>query len=132
MISNVSVSTHPGLKVEHRFHLDVPASSKLTQQSITINLPSDHYYLRIIPTFTPNALNRPHKYIVNLGMQKLNQTKDDAGQVIYDTRILPGVNKIEVDMIVGVARGVPKVSGSGQDVHEFERVTIFAHLMRAH
>jgi len=124
------VSTHPALKVERRFHIDVPPSPRLTQQSITINLPSDHYYLRIIPTFSQHALSRPHKYLVNLGPTRLTQGKDDAGQIVYDTRILPGVNKIEIEMIVGVARGVPKVAAVGQDIYEFERVTIFAHLMR--
>lgn len=110
--------------------MNIPPSPRLTQQSITINLPSDHYYLRIIPTFAPSALSRPHKYIVNLGFQKIKESKDESGQIVYDTRILPGVNKIEVDMIVGVARGVPKVSATGEDLHEFERTTIFAHLMK--
>lgn len=42
---------------------------------------------------------------------------------------MPGVNRIEVEMIAGPARGAPK-TGPGQDV-ELEKMTVFVNLLRA-
>lgn len=42
---------------------------------------------------------------------------------------MPGVNRIEVEMIAGPPRGAPK-TGPGQDI-ELEKITVFVNLLRA-
>jgi hypothetical protein len=52
----------------------------------------------------------------------------DLRRPLYEVRLALGVNKIEVEMVCGPARGVQKVGG-GQDV-EFEKFIVFANLLR--
>lgn len=131
LLSNLSIATHPGLKIDNHFHLDIPPSSTLTQQSITINLPSTHYYLRIIPTLSPNAVERPSRLFVTAGHQRLNPIpqrpeESDFRRPVYEARIIPGVNRIEVEIVAGAPRGTPK-TGSGNDI-EVEKITVFANV----
>lgn len=134
LISNLSISTHPGLKITHHFHLDVAPSPTQSQQSITVNLPSTHYYLRIIPTIAHNLSHRQSKLFVTANLQRLNPIPQrpeeaDSRRPLYETRVSPGVNRIEVEMIAGPARGAPKL-GSGQEI-ELEKITVFANVLRA-
>ena len=133
LLSNLSIATHPGLKIDHHFHLDIPPSSTFTQQSVTINLPSTHYYLRIIPTLSPNVIQRPSKLFVTAGHQRLNPIpqrpeESDPRRPLYEARVIPGVNRIEVEIVAGAPRGTPKI-GSGNDI-ELEKVTVFANVQR--
>lgn len=52
----------------------------------------------------------------------------DPRNPLFEARLLPGVNKIEVELIAALPRGAPK-PGSGQDV-ELEKITVFANLLR--
>ena len=134
LISNLSISTHPGLKINHHFHLDIPPSSTQSQQSITISLPATHYYLRIVPTIAHNLNHRQSKLFVTANLQRLNPIPQrpeeaDPRRPLYETRVSPGVNRIEVEMIAGPPRGAPKL-GLGQEV-ELEKITVFANVLRA-
>lgn len=134
LISNLSISTHPGLKIDHHFHLDVPPSPTQSQQSITINLPSTHYYLRIVPTIAHNLSHSQSKLFVTANLQRLNPIpqrpeETDPRRPLYETRVSPGVNRVEVEMIAGPPRGAPKL-GAGQDV-ELEKITVFANVLKA-
>ena len=53
---------------------------------------------------------------------------NDPRRPLYDFRVMPGVNRIEVEVIAGPLRGAPKI-GTGQDV-ELERVTMFVNVFR--
>ena len=131
LVANLSISTHPGLNLDRHFHLDVPPSSITTQQSVTINLPSTHFFIRICPTLAPNLSQRPYKIFVTANAQRLNpipqKTEEaDSRRSLYETRILPGVNRVEIEVVAGQTRGAPKV-GSGPE-YELEKITVLAHL----
>ncbi|KAH0539102.1 hypothetical protein FGG08_004340 [Glutinoglossum americanum] len=133
LISNLKICTHPGLKLSSPFRLDLPPSQTSTQQSITINLPSTHYFLQVVPTIAPVVGNRQTKLIATHAGQRLNPVPQLPGQTdlrrpLYEVRLVVGVNKIEVEMVAGLARGAQKVGG-GQDA-EFEKFTVFANLMK--
>ncbi|KAH0559974.1 hypothetical protein GP486_003504 [Trichoglossum hirsutum] len=133
LISNLKLCTHPGLKLPSPFRLDIPPSQTSTQQSITINLPSTHYFLQVVPTIAPGVSNRQSRLIATHAGQRLNPVPQLPGQTdlrrpLYEVRLSVGVNKIEVEMVAGPARGAQKVGG-GQDV-DFEKFTVFANLMR--
>ena len=83
-----------------------------------------------MPTVSASLIHRPSKTIVSCGNNRLEPTRQtgeaDPRSPVYETRLVPGVNSIEVEIIAGPPRGAPKV-GSGQDI-EFERITVFVHL----
>ncbi|ESZ99018.1 hypothetical protein SBOR_0552 [Sclerotinia borealis F-4128] len=134
MITNLSIATHPRLNVSRHFHMDLPPSATLAQQSITINLPATHYYLQIKPTIAQALLERQYKIFVTSGVTRLHAIPlipnhgVDPRQPLFEARLLPGVNKIEVELIAALPKGAAKPAG-GPDV-EIEKVTVFANLMR--
>lgn len=77
-------------------------------------------------------MHRPSKTIVSCGNNRLVQVpqaeEPDPRRLIHETRIVPGVNSIEVEVIAGPPRGALKV-GSGQEI-EYEKFTVFVHLQR--
>ncbi|CAL8575273.1 hypothetical protein XPA_001208 [Xanthoria parietina] len=133
LIANLSISTHPGLKIDKHFHLDIPPSPTTTQQSITITLPSSHYFLQIVPTLTPSVIHRPFKTFVTVNNTRVPPTPQrpddsDVRKPLYESRVQPGMNRIDVEMVAGTPRGAPKV-GTGPEL-EIEKITIFAHMVR--
>ena len=133
MITNLSISTHPGLNISKHLRMNLPPSPTKTQQSVTINLPSSHYYLQIKPTIAPSLHERQYKLFVTSGTQRLHaipipgQGLDNLNP-LFEARILPGVNRIEVELIAALPKDAPKLA-NGQEV-ELEKFTIFANLMK--
>ncbi|KAL8947698.1 MAG: hypothetical protein Q9222_006052 [Ikaeria aurantiellina] len=133
LIANLSISTHPGLKIDTHFHLDLPPSPTTTQHSVTVTLPSTYYYLQLVPTLASSAMHRPYKVFVTVNNTRVianpqRPEDSDPRKPLYELRVLPGMNRIEVEMVAGMPRGVPKV-GSGPEL-EVENMTIFAHLVK--
>lgn len=133
LITNLNVATHPGLKIkDQHLSLDIPASPTHTQQSRTITVPYTHFFLRIMPTVSSSLVHRPSKTIVSCGNNRLEPTRQtgepDPRRPVFETRLVPGVNTIDVEVVAGPPRGAPKV-GSGQDI-EFEKITVFIHLQK--
>ncbi|KAI9835723.1 MAG: hypothetical protein M1819_001900 [Sarea resinae] len=133
LLPNLSVFTHPELKLARHFHLDIKPSETLTQQSITLSLPVSHYCLQMVPTLAPGLKNRQHKIFVTQGTTRMNPVIMPPGhpdkRQLYQLPLTPGiVNRIEVEVIACPARGGPKV-GPGPDL-EMEKVTIYVNLMK--
>ncbi|KAL8987907.1 MAG: hypothetical protein Q9177_002942 [Variospora cf. flavescens] len=133
LIANLSISTHPGLKINQHFHLDIPPSPTTTQQSITITLPSTSYYLQITPTLSAAVTHRPYKIFVTVNNSRIvpnpqRPEESDVRKPLYEHRVMPGMNRIEVEIVAGIPRGGPK-AGSGPEL-EMEKITIFTHLVK--
>lgn len=133
LIPNLTVSTHPGLKLDRHFRLDVPPSPISTQKSVTIQLPSTHNFLRLCLTLAPSLGHRPSKVFVTANMQRLSQIpqkpeETDPRIPLYETQILAGVTRIEIEVVAGPARGAAKV-GTGPDV-EVEKIIILVNLAK--
>ncbi|KAL8895621.1 MAG: hypothetical protein Q9207_008089 [Kuettlingeria erythrocarpa] len=134
LLTNLSISTHPGLKIDKHFHLDVPPSPKTTQQSITVTLPSTNYYLQLTPMLASHVMHRPYKVFVTVNNSRIVATpqrpeESDPRKSLYEHRVMPGMNRIEVETVAGIPRGAPKV-GTGSDL-EVEKITIFAYMVKA-
>ncbi|CZT46934.1 related to member of RSC complex [Rhynchosporium secalis] len=135
MITNLSLATHPGLNISKHFRMDLPPSANMAQQSITINLPSTHYYLQIKPSIAQNLLDRQHKLFVTSGTQRLHAMPLIPGHPVdhrhplFEARLLPGVNRIDIELIAALPKGSSKPP-NGQEV-ELEKITIFANLLKA-
>lgn len=135
MITNVNLATHPGLNITHHLRMDVAPSETMAQQSITLNLPSSHYYMQIKPTIAAHLMERQHKLFVTSGPHRLQAMPSIPGQRVddrhplFEARLLPGVNRIDIEMIAALPKGEPKPA-HGFDM-EMEKITIFAHVLRA-
>jgi hypothetical protein len=135
MITNLSISTHPGLNISKHLRMNLPPSPTMTQQSVTINLPPSYYYLQIKPTIAASLRERQYKLFVTSGTQRLHAMPLVPGNAVdnlhplFEARILPGVNRIEIELIAALPKGAPKLP-NGQDV-ELEKITIFANLMKS-
>lgn len=135
MITNLSLATHPGLNISRHFRMDLPPSATMAQQSITINLPSTHYYLQIKPTIAQSLLDRQHKLFVTSGTQRLHAMPLIPGHPVdhrhplFEARLLPGVNRIDIELIAALPKGAAKPA-SGQEI-ELEKITVFANLLKA-
>jgi len=53
----------------------------------------------------------------------------DPRNPLYEVRILPGVTRIEIEVVAGAARGAHKV-GTGPDV-EIEKIIVLANLAKS-
>lgn len=128
LMRNIQVATHPSLNLRHNLCLDIPPSSTLSQQNITITLPPSHHLLTVRPTLAASANERQMKLVALMGMQRLHPA-GDASTLAYDIQLHPGTTKVDFEAISGPARGVPKSGPPGSEV-DYERVTIFFNLLR--
>ena len=130
LLSNVSIDTHPGIKVDHKFHYDIPASPVYTQQSVTISLPQNQYYVRVSAKLSSSAKDRVAKKVCLAQNGTLRSAVNmDPESPTYDFRLSPGLNVIYVDVVAGPSRANAKPTNIGEAV-DFERVTIYAHLLK--
>ncbi|KAI9806914.1 MAG: hypothetical protein M1833_002572 [Piccolia ochrophora] len=132
LITNLRISSHPGLKVLRPYKLDIPASDKAAQQSFTISLPASHHYLQVLPTIADNVITRQYRIFVTVNTQRLSPLPQMPHQTnpkhpTYEARLVPGINRIEVEILAGPTRGDPK-AGAGQI--ELEKTTVFVNLMK--
>jgi hypothetical protein len=129
LLPNLAITTHPQLNIQKPFRIDVPASKQFTQQSLTMTIPSAHYYVSVIPNISQRLLiQRQYKLFVTVnGARLMGTTRDfmiegvaDRKQV-YDTALSPGVNRIEVEVVA--------VSGRTGAL-EVEKLMVFANLLK--
>ena len=78
-------------------------------------------------------MQRPSKIFVTQGMQRLiaipqRAEDNDPRRPLYEARVEPGINRIEVEMIAGVPRGAVK-AGAGQEI-ELEKITVFVNISK--
>ncbi|KAJ5728561.1 uncharacterized protein N7483_003069 [Penicillium malachiteum] len=128
LIRNVQIATHSSLSLKDGFYLNIPPSSKLSQQTIAIPLPSSHTLLTVKPTLILGSVQRQVKMIAHMGMQHLHPT-GEALTPAYDIQLHPGITRVDFEAIAGPARGAPKSGPPGSEV-DYERVTIFFNLLR--
>jgi len=132
LLPSVSLSTHPQLAIAKPFEVDVDASQKWTQNSITVILPRTHYYLQLAPTVSQQfASGRQYKLFVTINGSRVSPTMralqngdlSIAGErkQVYDFALSPGINRIETEIAAVPSRG------GGL---ELEKIIIFAHLTR--
>lgn len=128
LISNVRILTHASLSLQPDFCLDIPPSSLVSQQNITVHLPPSHSVLTVRPHLAASTSQRQVKIVALVGIQRLHSS-GDAATLSYDIHLHPGMTKVDLEAIAGPARGVPKSGPPGSDV-DYERVTLFFNLLR--
>ncbi|KAF2281207.1 Bromodomain-containing protein [Westerdykella ornata] len=146
LIPKITITTAPSLNLPKPFKTVVQANKYRTVQSVTLNLPPSHSHLQIVP-YLPVALDgRPYRtfYIVNgkqysetprmLAAPAVNGAPTSyeggkkKGEPLYDAKLLPGVNRIEIEVIAEKKGKVD--SKDPKDQVEIEKCLIFVNLMR--
>jgi hypothetical protein len=121
LLPNLVIATHPQLNLSKRFHINIPASSKFTQQSVAVALPAASYYVSVMPTVNQRLLAaRQYKLFVTANGMRL-MVREREGRMVYDTSLNPGVNRLEIEVVsVGGKAGALEV----------EKVMVFANLIK--
>lgn len=133
MITKVNLRSHPGLNLPRHFTMDLDAKDTLSQQSFTVNFPPTHYYLQIKPSISPSLMERQHKLFVTSGSTRLLAMPQVPGQPVdqtnplFEARLLPGVNRIEIELIAALPKAARTPT---RPEAELEKFTIFANLSR--
>lgn len=128
LIRNVQILTHPSLSLRQDLCLNIPPSSTVRQQAITISLSPSQRILTVKPTLAASTAERQTKIVAHMGTHRLHPS-GDASTLAYDIQLHPGTTKIDLEAIAGPPRGAPKSGPPGSDV-DYERVTIFFNLLR--
>jgi hypothetical protein len=124
----VTYMTHPNLPGDPKWKLHRYASSTKTQTSSYIFLPSDHFYLRLIPTLTNELKSRRNwKVCVSSNWQSVTASQHVPGA--YDFRLQPGENTIVVDAIAELREGEKKEYAPPQMQFDFERIQLVVVLV---
>ncbi|OQE66668.1 hypothetical protein PENNAL_c0181G03781 [Penicillium nalgiovense] len=128
LIRNVRILTHASLSLQSDFCLDIPPSSLISQQNITVHLPPSHNILTVMPRLAASTSQRQVKIVTLMGMQRLHSS-GDGSTLSYDVHLHPGMTRVDLEAIAGPARGVPKSGPPGSEI-DYERVTLFFNLLR--
>ncbi|OXV08817.1 hypothetical protein Egran_03421 [Elaphomyces granulatus] len=130
LISNISIFTHPRLKLRHGIHLDVPPSSTACQQGLIIPFHPSHHLLSLRPSVADSTVHRTVKLVVSRGTQTLCMSAPSQESVpgpTYDVQLGPGVTTLDFEVIAG-PRGASKCGPPGHGI-EYERVTLYLQLL---
>ncbi|OAA55226.1 bromodomain protein [Niveomyces insectorum RCEF 264] len=140
LFTNLALRTQPAINCGHsRFAIKMPPHPKLTQRSITLNIPHGQWRQHLLVTMTPSIQQqqRPFKMFVIANGATLGQSAPlpnvpatdpaEIGAKLYEVNLHPGVNVIQVQLIVGPGKDQKLPNGADA---ELERVTIFANMMK--
>jgi hypothetical protein len=128
----VTLSTLPGSNSKP-YSLPVYPHAFLATQNAAFTLPSAHSIVQILPTISRElSAGRTYKLFVSLNgvslLQQNTQLNTESGRRThtYDGRLVPGVNRIDVE-IAATKSDKPESVNKGLDV---ERLTAFVNLLR--
>jgi hypothetical protein len=121
LLSGVTFMTCPRMPNDPKWKVTRYASSTMTQTAAYIYLPSDHYYLRVIPHLTDELRSRKkYKMVICRNWETLFPQQDIPD--VYDFRIHPGENNIIVDIVAELKEGESKPYAPPQVHLDFERI----------
>lgn len=129
LLASVTYMTHPHIKDDPKWKITRYASPTKTQTSSYIYLPHDHFYLRVIPTLTPELRSRRnHKMVVTHNWTAVSPASSVPSNPCYEFRLSPGENVIAVDVIAELREGEKKEYAPPQLQLDFERIAFYVYL----
>jgi hypothetical protein len=132
ILPSLTFATHPALSLSKPMNLTIPAHSSNTQQSVTVTVPSTHYYFQITPHVPVGLTNRPYRLFVVVNGQRVSEyTKPGTERVkdrpLFEARLEKGmVNRIEVEVLAGKVNATK----GGKEEVELEKCTLYVHVLR--
>ena len=150
LIPKITIGTAPSLHLPKPFKLTIPANKTKAIQSVTVNLPPSHSHIHIVP-YLPVALDgrpyrtfytlngKPHSEILRAppmpginGAARAYEGPKKKGEPLYDAKLNPGINRIEIEVIAEKDRKGEPESKDPKDQVEIEKCIIFVNLMRVY
>jgi hypothetical protein len=132
ILPSLTFATHPALSLSKPMNLTIPAHPRNTQQSVTVTVPSTHYYFQITPHVPVGLTNRPYRLFVTVNGQRVSEyTKPGTERIkdrpLFEARLERGmVNRIEVEVLAGKANATK----GGKEEVELEKCTLYVHVLR--
>ncbi|CAK7207617.1 hypothetical protein SEUCBS139899_010427 [Sporothrix eucalyptigena] len=148
LLTNLTMRTHPALNFgDRRYEIQLPPHPKLTQRSVTLNIPAGQWRQQLYVSLNP-AIQKQQRsfkmFVINNGATlgptpsppapPPNATSPppsssdvDENAKLYEVNLHPGVNVIQVQLIVGLAKDQKLPNGAEA---ELEKITIFANMMK--
>ncbi|CAK7268709.1 hypothetical protein SEPCBS119000_003199 [Sporothrix epigloea] len=150
LVTNLAIKTHPALDAgERRYEIQLPSHPKLTQRSVTLNIPAGQWRQQLYVTLNPaiQKQQRPYKMFVisngaTLGPMPSPPPPSASSQNsatppppsdldkhthLYEINLHPGVNVIQVQLIVGLTKDQKLPNGADA---ELEKITVFASMVK--
>lgn len=149
LLPKIVLKGHPVLNLPRPFSVDILAHKEKSSHSVTINLPSTHAYLQIIPQIPIALTGRAYRLFVIVNGTKtlevnrapvtagINGTSQfdggkKKGEPVFEAKLMQGVNRIEVQIIAEKDRRGRPESKESKDQVVLEKCQIFANLMKPH
>ncbi|CAK7265974.1 hypothetical protein SEPCBS57363_001861 [Sporothrix epigloea] len=154
LVTNLAIKTHPALDAgDRRYEIQLPPHPKLTQRSVTLNIPAGQWRQQLYVSLNPaiQRQQRPYKMFVisngaTLGPVPLpsspipppsSSSQDSATPPppadvdkythLYEVNLHPGVNVVQVQLIAGLAKDQMLPNGAEA---ELEKITVFANMIK--
>lgn len=99
---------------------------------MTVTVPSSHHFFNVVPHIPVGLTNRPYRLFVTVNGQRLSEyikpgADRDKSRPSFEVRLERGaVSRIEVEVLAG--KGT--VGKGGKEDVDWERCTLFVHVMR--
>ncbi|KAF1997634.1 Bromodomain-containing protein [Amniculicola lignicola CBS 123094] len=157
LIPKITLATHPALNLPKPFSISFAANLTKSIHSKTISLPPSYSYLQIIPNIPVAHTARLYRifvtvngnktYEVNrvpvtagingatMGANGLYEGGKKKGEPVFEAKLVPGVNRIEVEIVAERDRKGREKERSGErggekDMVDVEKCTVFVNLLR--
>lgn len=109
-------------------HVNISASRTSKEQQRSIALPASHALLDIVSILSDRLAVRPHRHCLRLNCHEIEPLRQARPLMPrFTVPLAPGVNRIDVEIWVGPPKETPDVTS---EMTDYERVTIFAHLLK--
>lgn len=127
--------------------MTIPADKRKSQQSVTLTLPPSHSILHVVP-YLPVALDgrawrsffvlngKPGSEVSRMaltpsinGSTPTYEGVKKKGEPLYEAKLIPGVNRIEIEVIAEKKVKNPEARDV-KDVVDIEKCVIFVNLLR--
>jgi hypothetical protein len=132
LMPRLVITTHPSLQIENKFFMTFPASATEYQQEIVVNAPSSHFRLQLKPQVASflEAEQREWKLNVMHETTRLYPSSvsfDKRGEPVFDATLRYGINRLEVNIVAALPRGMKAPNGLNM---EMERFVVHFNLLR--
>ncbi|CAK7234158.1 hypothetical protein SBRCBS47491_008854 [Sporothrix bragantina] len=150
LLTNLTIRTHPALNTgDRRYEIQLPPHPKLTQRSVTLNIPAGQWRQQLYVSLNPaiQKQQRPFKMFVISNGATLGPVPTppppppsqssaspppptlevDEHAKLYEVNLHPGVNVVQVQLIVGLGKDQKLPNGAEA---ELEKITIFANMLK--
>jgi hypothetical protein len=134
LLTKLIITSHPGIQLEKRLNITIPASTKDYQQELVFNAPASYFRLQLNPHVAPflEAQQREWKLNVTHDSQRLYPLpapREKLNEPVFDVNLRYGINRLEVGLVAALPKGDKGPQGLNM---ELEKFVIHFNLLKHH